>query len=255
MPSLWDETRVGVFETIRVSKGRPVAWAAHWARLRESQQTVGRPRPSAGLQQPLLRAIRRLPRGTTGVRLDVSTMSDDPTIAAQVLPRRRARPRSPWRRGIDVVTAAGRQGSPAAVPAQVKSRERLAGVMAWGEAAQPPVREVLWRNAQGLMTEGTVSNLFMVRRGQLVTPPTWSGVLPGIVRAAVLRAARQLKIPVMEQPFTRHELFTASEAFVSNSLIGILPIRTVDGRRIGSRCPGAITQRLRRPVMARARKG
>lgn len=255
MPSPWDETRVGMFETIRVSKGRPVAWAAHWARLRESQQTVGRPRPSAGLQRQLLRAIRRAARGTTGVRLDVSTTSGDPAIAAQVLPRRRARSASPWRRGIEVVTAVGRQGSPAALPAQVKSRERLAGVMAWGEAAHPPVREVLWRNAQGLMTEGTVSNLFMVRHGQLVTPPTWSGVLPGIMRAAILQAARRLKLSVVEQPFTRHELFTASEAFVSNSLIGIVPIRTVDGRRIGSRCPGIITQRLRRAAAARVGKG
>ena len=254
MPSLWDETRVGMFETIRVVSGRPVAWAAHWARLQASQQTVGRPQPPPQLEQQLLRAIRRLPHSVRGARIAVSTTAGDPTVEAQVLPRRRGRSVASWRRGIEVVTAAGRQEAPAAVPSQIKSRERLTGVLARG-AGPSSAGEIVWRNAQGVMTEGTMSNLFIVRRGQLITSPTWSGLLPGIMRAEILRAARRLKIPVVEQPFTRHELFTASEAFMSNSLMGIVPVRVADGRRIGPRCPGVITQRLRRAAVARTGKG
>ncbi|MBI4226707.1 MAG: aminotransferase class IV family protein, partial [Candidatus Omnitrophica bacterium] len=115
--------------------------------------------------------------------------------------------------------------------------------------------EILWCNEQGLLTEGTVSNLFLVRRGQLLTPPVWGGALPGVVRQAVCRLARRLKISVEETPVTRHELYTAEEAFVTNSLVGVVAIRVADGRRVGTRCPGSVTRRLQRAYDTTLRKG
>ena len=105
------------------------------------------------------------------------------------------------------------------------------------------------------MTEGTVSNLFLVRRGGLVTPPVWVGALPGVTRQAVCRLARRLTLSVEETPVTRHELYTAEEAFVTNSLVGVAAIRVADGRHIGARCPGPVTRRLQRAYAARLRRG
>jgi len=97
----------------------------------------------------------------------------------------------------------------------------------------------------GWLAEGTVSNVFVVQRGRLVTAPEWAGILPGVVRDTILALARRAKLPVDERPLTRHELYTAEESFVTNSLIGIVPVREADGRRI-RRCPGPVTRRLRR---------
>jgi len=252
VPSLWDETRVGVFETLQVLHGRPVALEAHWQRLLASQRTVRRPLPPSAARAHLTRAARAMPGGVGGLRLEVTSTAAGPALAIRILPRRSHRPGagSDGGRGVAVVTAAGRAGSPAALPAQVKSIERIPSVLAWGEAPPEGVFEVLWCNAQGYLVEGTVSNLFIVRRACLMTPPVWAGALAGVVRDALLRLACRLRVPVVEQPFTRHELFTAAEAFLTNSLIGVAPVRVADGRRIGRRCPGVITRRLQRAYAA-----
>jgi len=106
--------------------------------------------------------------------------------------------------------------------------------------------EVLRLNFQGYLTEGTISNFFLVKDGILYTPPAWIGVLQGISRARVLRAARRWRMEVREIPVTRHELFNADEAFLTNVLMGVLPIRRVDGRAIGSNVPGPWTLRFMR---------
>lgn len=270
MPSPWcDETRVGVFETLAVVRGRPVAWAAHWQRLRESQQTAGGPKPPASLPAAVRRAAAA---GASGLRVALTTTGQD-SMRVEILPRA---PRRPPMGGVSVITATGRASPPSALPAQVKSIERIPSVLAWGEvgagAAAPGTRaqvplatasaptfrapfEILWCNGQGSLTEGTVSNLFVVRQGRLRTPAVWTGALPGVVRQSIMRVARRLRIPVEESPMTRHELYTAEEAFVTNSLVGVVAIRTADGRRIGTQCPGPVTRRLQAAYGAQVRGG
>lgn len=254
MPSPWlDETRVGVFETLAVARGRPVAWEAHWRRLCESQHTVGRAAPPAALHAQVRRAARQVREG--GLRVSLTTTAVSP-MTMGILPRRRLKQGlSPVATGVSVVTATGRASSAAALPAQVKSIERIPSILAWGEAGAQRPFEILWCNGQGYLTEGTVSNLFLVRRGRLCTPPAWSGALPGVVRQVLMRLAGRLRIPIEETPVTRHELYTAEEAFVTNSLVGVVAIRVADGRRIGARCPGPVTRRLRAAYAARVRGG
>jgi len=126
--------------------------------------------------------------------------------------------------------------------AQAKLSERLPAILARMEALGVP--EALRLGPQGNPTEATVSNLFFVKGGRLVTAPRWLGVLEGVTRARVIRAADTLRIPVREAPFTRHELFNAEEAFLTNVLMDVLPVREVDGRRIGGEIPGPITRRV-----------
>lgn len=258
MPWPSDETRVGVFETLAVVRGRPVALEAHWRRLCESQRTVGRARPPASVKTRIRRAARGIRTG--GLRASILTYHNGP-LSVQILPRQLSKNGQSHKgtvhfsAGVSVVTATGRAASAAALPAQVKTIERIPSVLAWGETGSQRPFEILWCNAQGLVTEGTVSNLFLVRRGALLTPPVWVGALSGVVRQAVCRLARRLKIPVEETPVTRHELYTAEEAFVTNSLVGVVPIRVADGRRVGSQCPGPVTRRLQRAYQTSLRKG
>ena len=150
------------------------------------------------------------------------------------------------RKGISVTTVPARMAPVEAVQSRVKSSERLASVLARLDA--PTAVEVLRIGPLGVLTEGTISNLFLVKENRLVTPPAWLGVLEGVTRAQVIEAARRMKIPVQEMPVTRHDLFNADEAFLTNVLVGILPMRQVDGRAIGAVPPGPVTQQLLRAI-------
>jgi branched-chain amino acid aminotransferase len=148
------------------------------------------------------------------------------------------------RRGISVVTAATRQPFGEALPAQTKHSQRLSSILARMEGENAP--EVLRLGTHGYLTEGTVSNLFVVKKRKLLTSPAWLGALEGVTRDEVMRQARRLRIPVLEIPFTRHDLFNADEAFLTNVLMGIAPIREADGRKIGAKVPGPVTRKLMR---------
>ena len=252
MPAPWAEEWISAFETVAVVGGRPIALEAHWQRLQASRRTMGCMATPSAVRRRMVEAARRLPKGADGFRMDVSSHPANPRVAVHVIPRwaRRGAPTG----GVDVITTVARVSSPAAGPAQVKSRERLAGALAWHEPRAVAPFELIVGNAQGLVAEGSVSNLLIVRRGQVITPPVWVGVLPGVVREAIIELARRARISVVEQPITRHEFYTAEEAFVTNSLLGVVPVRMADGRRIGRRCPGPITRRLRAAYARWARR-
>ena len=233
----------GVFETCRIRAGRVLCLEGHLRRLKASLKTAGIfdwDEPSArreiarsaeGLKEGYLRvAVRR--RGSPRVlvhrqeKIPYSKKETSGGVAVRTVPTR-------W--------PAGETGW-----AQIKSSERISGVMARAEA--PETAEVLRMGPHGYVTEGTVSNLFFVTREELITAPTWAGVLEGITREKVIAAARKLRLTVRETPFTRHDLFNAQEAFLTNVLMGILPVRQVDGRRIGEKAPGSVTRKLMREI-------
>ena len=85
----------------------------------------------------------------------------------------------------------------------------------------------------------------MVRDGVLRTPPLSSSVLGGITRETIIRLAHEMSIPVIRQKFSRDELYTAEEVFLTGTAAEVTPVREVDHRRIGTGKPGKITQRIR----------
>lgn len=228
----------GAFETCRVERGKVLFLEEHLHRLGESLKTLG----VSGWNRE--EARRRLSEAASGIRQGVVRIAVGREQGNVVVHRKEGLPypQKLGREGIRLKTATTRWPLGEATPAQAKTSERLSGVLARLEGGESP--EVLRIGPHGYLTEGTASNLFMVREGALCTPPCWLGVLEGVTRWRVLEAARRLRIPVEETPFSRHDLFNAEEAFLTNVLMGILPIREVDGRRIGLRCPGRITRRL-----------
>jgi branched-subunit amino acid aminotransferase/4-amino-4-deoxychorismate lyase len=104
--------------------------------------------------------------------------------------------------------------------------------------------EAIFLNEQGYLAEGSTTNIFLVSHGELFTPCFESGVLPGITRDAVLEIARSSNIKATERWVNLNELVEAQEAFVTNSILELMPLVSVEGRLIGSGKPGKLTRDL-----------
>lgn len=117
------------------------------------------------------------------------------------------------------------------------------------EAKEAGSDEALLLDTEGYVAEGPGESLFLVRKGVLKTTPLTS-ILEGITRDSVMQLAREARIPVAEERFTRDELYIADEAFFTGTAAELTPIREVDGRTIGSGKPGPITQQLQERFFA-----
>jgi branched-chain amino acid aminotransferase len=113
-------------------------------------------------------------------------------------------------------------------------------VLAKKEAVESGYDEALMLDTDGYVAEASGENIFIVRNGSIKTTPLTS-ILPGITRATVIALAREQAIPVVEERFTRDELYTAQEAFFTGTAAEITPIREADNRTIGAGRPGPIT--------------
>ncbi|MBI5741801.1 MAG: branched-chain amino acid transaminase [Nitrospirae bacterium] len=111
------------------------------------------------------------------------------------------------------------------------------------EALAAGYEEALLLDSNNYISEGTGQNLFIVRKGVLITPPLPS-VLEGITRNSIMEMARREKIEVRETSFTRDEVYIADEAFFTGTAAEVTPVREVDDRTIGSGKPGPITKKL-----------
>lgn len=117
-------------------------------------------------------------------------------------------------------------------------------VLAKREAVQDGYDEAILLDPEGYVSEASGENVFIVKRGVLKTPPLTS-ILPGITRRCVLTLSRDLNIPVVEERFSRDELYLADEAFLTGTAAELTPVREVDNRTIGKECPGPVTQSIR----------
>ena len=103
--------------------------------------------------------------------------------------------------------------------------------------------EALLLDPEGYVSEGSGENIFIVRNGRIKTTPLTT-ILEGITRDSIIRIARDNRIPVEEERFTRDEIYIADEAFFTGTAAEVTPIREIDGRRIGIGSRGKITKKL-----------
>jgi branched-chain amino acid aminotransferase len=127
---------------------------------------------------------------------------------------------------------------------RIKSLNFLPNILARIEAKQKGLDEAILLNTDGFVSEGTVSNLFIVRHGMLITPDRESGILPGVTREAVIELASKEGITVEEKKVRLSELMEADESFLTNTLMEIMPVSEIDGRKIGKGKPGPVTRNL-----------
>lgn len=126
-------------------------------------------------------------------------------------------------------------------------------ILAKREVIRDGYDEAVMLDTAGYVSEASGENIFIVKKGRIKTPPLTS-ILPGITRDSVLTIARDLDLTVIEQRFTRDELYLADEAFFSGTAAEITPIREVDNRRIGEGRPGPMTQKIQ-SIFFKAVKG
>lgn len=115
--------------------------------------------------------------------------------------------------------------------------------MAKMEAINSGFDEALMLDGQGFIAEATGENIFIVRDNVLITPPT-TNALEGITRKSIIAMAHGMKIKVREETFTRDQLYTADECFLTGTAAELTPVREVDNRAIGIGKPGPITKKL-----------
>jgi len=120
----------------------------------------------------------------------------------------------------------------------------VSNILARMEAKAAGCDEAIMLNELGYIAEGSTSNIFLVRGGELITPSLESGILPGITREAVLEIARDLNIKMVERQVELRELSGAEEAFVTNSIIEVMPLTRLNGEPIGTGKPGRLARNL-----------
>ncbi len=153
-------------------------------------------------------------------------------------------PEELYKAGMAVITSTVIRNHPNSTPPRIKSLNYLNNVLAKWEAVDAGVGEAVMLNHLGFVCECTGDNIFIVRNGQLITPPEESGILLGITRAVVMNLARTAGIPVFEKNVTRQDLYISDECFLTGTGAEVVPVTKIDNRTIGAGTPGPITQRL-----------
>jgi branched-chain amino acid aminotransferase len=145
-------------------------------------------------------------------------------------------------KGVRVMFSSWHRGDPNIIPPSAKATGAYINAsMAKLEATQAGFDEAIMLNPQGRVSEATGQNIFIVKNGELLTPPLVDGPLPGLTRESVMHVARDLGMPLHESSLTRADLYTAEEVFLTGSATEVIPIREIDGRMFE---PGPITQTL-----------
>lgn len=129
-------------------------------------------------------------------------------------------------------------------PAAKATGQYLNSYLAQAEAVSSGYDEAILLNTEGQVTDGWAHNIFAVRDGVLLTPPTADGALEGVVRNTVLTLAGEADIPNRVQTLVRTDLYTADEVFLTGTAAGIVPVVSVDRRPVGAGKPGPVTQQL-----------
>jgi len=215
----------GVFETMRAYGGKIFRLSEHIKRLFMSAKFLGMSISYASeeLEEICCHVLEHAGHKDAQVRISI-TNKDLLIIVKQFS-------QISCRDDVTIITSSLTKQPP--LP-QAKSSDFLLGVIARAESYSYDPFEIVFLNRHGFVTEGTVSNIFMVRDGVVITPPAYLGLLNGITRQCVLEVARQTGMETRQVPFTRYDLFTADEVFLTNSCMEILPVSVVDGRMVGN---------------------
>src|SRR5438309_2687947 len=245
----------GIFEGIRFYNGRVFRLGEHLDRLWDSARSICLeiPMTKEEMTEALLEAIRQNHLRDGYVRLlvtrGIGNLGLNPMqckwpsviiiVAAITLYRENL-----YRKGLTIVTCATRRCSPAALNPAVKSLNYLNNVMARLEANLADADEALMLNDAGNVAECTADNVFVVKRGQIVTPPVAAGALRGITRSVAFEIAAELGFKTLKADITRHDIYVADECFLTGTAAEIVPVVKADGRVIGNGKLGPITTRI-----------
>jgi D-alanine transaminase len=240
----------GVYEVIRTYGNRPFHLDAHLIRLEKSASalSLGVPLSRNELGALVQETVERAGYKESKIYIQVTRGAAPrdhqfpeqatPTLVITVREMRTVAD-SVRRQGVEAITIDDMRWG----RCDIKSVNLLGNVLARQQAKEAGVFEALFMR-QSKALEGSVSNLFVIHNGELLTAPEGKHILSGVTRSLVLSLARDAEVAVREQAPSRDSLYSASEVFLSGTTIEVLPVTRVDGRMIGSGAPGPITLSL-----------
>ncbi|WP_100399808.1 branched-chain-amino-acid transaminase [Bacillus sp. FJAT-44742] len=245
----------GVFEGIRVYHGNVYKLEEHLERLFNSAKSImlNIPYTMDELTDIIVQTLKKNALRDAYIRLVVSrgvgNLGLDPTTCAKpqlivIAEELAIYPKELYERGLEIVTVATRRNRPDVLSPKVKSLNYLNNILVKIEASLAGVSEALMLNNEGYVAEGSADNVFILRKGVLLTPPGYIGALEGITRNAIVDLALDMGYEVKEEPFTRHDVYTADEVFLTGTAAEVIAVVKVDGREVGEGKPGPETQRL-----------
>jgi D-alanine transaminase len=247
----------GVYEVVRTYNGRPFELDAHLARLNRSAKALDLAQPYSSREwtDHVLEGVRlaAYPESKIYIQVTRGVAPRDHAYSAEVastvvMTVREFHPldRSIQAAGVEAMTVEDiRWGR-----CDIKSVNLLANVLARQQVKQARVFEAILIRA-GLVTEGAVSNVMMVRGGTVVTAPEGPRILSGVTRTIVLNLAQSEGLPVQECFVSQEDLYGADEVFLTGTTVEVLAVVRIDGKAIGNGRPGPVTQRLAARFMKR----
>ncbi len=249
----------GLFETMRAYNGHIFRFDRHLARLRHSAQSLGLTHSilnvvegKQSLETACMETLEANKLKDARLRLTVSAgegdMTPDPSTCPSptvLITARNLIPLPPekYESGFKAALSPLRRNSQSPL-SRLKSTCYTENILARMAARAAGCDEAILLNERGYLAEGSTTNIFLANNGELITPSLESGVLPGITREAVLEMARASNIKTMERQVELKELIVAEEAFVTNSILELMPLTWFEGKLIGTGKPGQLTKEL-----------
>ena len=245
----------GVFEGMRTYSNKVFRLVEHIDRLYESARAILLTIPMS--KQEMIDAVKKtvelsglsdshirlvVTRGSGSLGIDPNRTSDPQVII--IVDLIALYDRKYYDEGLKIITASTIRNHPAALSPRIKSLNYLNNIMAKLEGLQAGCMEAIMLNHKGEVAECTGDNIFIVKKGQLLTPSADSGILEGITRNAIIELANTLKIPARETTLTRHDLLVADECFLTGSAAEVIPVVSIDSRPIGDGKVGPTTKQL-----------
>ncbi len=255
----------GIYETMRAYDGNFFLLKKHLDRLKRSARVVSLklPLPLEQIRAALIGTLKinnlldayvrlHISRGPGEIGLDPA-LCPAPTMVITAKPFH-TYPAKYYERGVGAAIVKTRRNHPLAVSPSIKSTNFLNNILAKIEAVKAHAFEGIMLNWEGFVSEGTVSNVFLVKKGVLLTPHKDTGILEGVTRDLVLRLAKRKKIIIRESRITPKTLLAADECFITNTTMEVMPVTTVNRKTIGNGRPGPFTvllhQEYRKEVLA-----
>jgi branched-chain amino acid aminotransferase len=245
----------GVFEGIRVYRGKIFECESHLRRLFDSAKAIclKPPHTAEQLKSAMEETVRTNGFSDCYIRLVITrgvgylglNPSKCPTPSVIIIADTiELYPQEMYNNGMSIITASVVRNHPNALSPRVKSLNYLNNILAKIEAADANVPEALMLNQEGNVAECTGDNIFIVHDAQVLTPGTADGILEGVTRKVIIQLCQKLSIPCAEKTMQRHDLYIADECFLTGTAAEVIPVTRIDGRVIGKGQPGPVTRKI-----------
>jgi len=246
----------GIFEGIRIYRGRIFKEQEHIQRFIESAKVIrlNLPMTAEQLSRAMYDTMRangvtsdgyiRLiaTRGVGALGISIRRTAN-PTMII-IVDKISLYPAEVYERGLHCIISSISRNHVNALNPRIKSLNYLNNVLAKAEAHASDADEAIMLGVDGHVCECTGDNIFIIRRGELLTPGRWEGILEGITRSVVMELARKRGMIVSETSLVRHDLLVAEECFATGTAAEIVPITRISQIPVGDGKPGRITRQL-----------